>query len=813
MTKNCVQGFLYFGKDKPVIRPFSSGRSGKISLITVFTLLLFAVLIIYVANVGRAVNDKIELQNAADATAYSTAIWKARSLNAITTTNHLMGELTAMTVVLDSFGGPMLGDSSAREHRSDTSRKIYEELKKFSDANLDEKLPLFVNPTLGDLDKQIVDNIVGPNGLMTESKGYHLAGAAIYDAKLALQNWATVIMWSKSKANIALEIAAVLEITPFAAFGYAIEAAAVVVHGYMTAKLGELAKEWLILDATENAISVVNAEGILKKAVFDGALPALSIYADSVVGSNVIRKLGGTSPASFRKGVLETRNQLVAVYRLNSAKTFPSWHKMKLPVIEEEPPATNQDPRISMGEWGFPDSYWTGNFTASNELNDIRKKIKPINDVLKKINDVLKPFKRIFNTYKKAKNRLGGSLPIPEFIKEYAGYFDKYDRILRSLESLNIPDKLPMEFGGNPCKEGDPKHRLPKFYWQAEQKSQWVRATYPYVDEYRAPVIGFFKKECKYSDFATYYSHWSNRYTLANSYLARRPKNPSNRNANSTAGILKQLKALVAKLRRKFEDATDQTAEENAGFVDTNKFIEVSNQLKDVLRFRGQLTSLASWFDQVAKHQQDVIDLGQSVSAPPGSTIPEDTIKGLAEEMARINVLDELLNLLEDLVALLELEEPHMYVLQDMEPETKGEMEPWLNNPKVAKKMFCVSVKVTRDAPKIFGSGLFAAHGATPREAYATAMVYNANGRELRLNSNGAQPNTGWDTLNWAPPVNAPEWGDHRPSSRTDLKPWQLIKARSASNQNKVKVNWKVKLVPFDTTKLKDKRYESLFSH
>ena len=45
-------------------------------------------------------------QNAADAVAFSSAQWMARGMNAATATNHLLGEVTAITVVIEGLGGP-----------------------------------------------------------------------------------------------------------------------------------------------------------------------------------------------------------------------------------------------------------------------------------------------------------------------------------------------------------------------------------------------------------------------------------------------------------------------------------------------------------------------------------------------------------------------------------------------------------------------------------------------------------------------------------------------------------------------------------
>ena len=71
-------------------------EDGLITWATLIAVVLFMALIGIVFNVGRITNDKLEAQNAADSVAYSASLVQARAMNAVTTTNHMMGELTAL---------------------------------------------------------------------------------------------------------------------------------------------------------------------------------------------------------------------------------------------------------------------------------------------------------------------------------------------------------------------------------------------------------------------------------------------------------------------------------------------------------------------------------------------------------------------------------------------------------------------------------------------------------------------------------------------------------------------------------------------
>ena len=73
-----------------------ANEDGLITWATLVAVLLLIALIGIVFNVGRVTNDKLQSQNAADSVAYSSSLLHARAMNAVTATNHMMGELTAL---------------------------------------------------------------------------------------------------------------------------------------------------------------------------------------------------------------------------------------------------------------------------------------------------------------------------------------------------------------------------------------------------------------------------------------------------------------------------------------------------------------------------------------------------------------------------------------------------------------------------------------------------------------------------------------------------------------------------------------------
>ena len=93
-------------------------RSAMVSFATLLVVLFLAVMMGLVFNSGQVITSKIETQNAADAVAYSSSVWVARSMNAITAANHMAGELQAMYVLHHALGGRFLAENPASAQNS-----------------------------------------------------------------------------------------------------------------------------------------------------------------------------------------------------------------------------------------------------------------------------------------------------------------------------------------------------------------------------------------------------------------------------------------------------------------------------------------------------------------------------------------------------------------------------------------------------------------------------------------------------------------------------------------------------------------------
>jgi hypothetical protein len=81
-------------------RRLHGDERGTISILSVFCILMFTMILVMVVNVGRHLDDKLRMQNAADASAYSGGVVLARGMNAIAFSNHLLADIFAITAFL-----------------------------------------------------------------------------------------------------------------------------------------------------------------------------------------------------------------------------------------------------------------------------------------------------------------------------------------------------------------------------------------------------------------------------------------------------------------------------------------------------------------------------------------------------------------------------------------------------------------------------------------------------------------------------------------------------------------------------------------
>src|SRR5262245_17441907 len=82
------------------LRALPRDERGTISVMSVVTIFALTLVLGMVINAGRQVDDKIRLQNAADAAAYSGGAVMARGFNALAFSNHLEAEVFALVAYM-----------------------------------------------------------------------------------------------------------------------------------------------------------------------------------------------------------------------------------------------------------------------------------------------------------------------------------------------------------------------------------------------------------------------------------------------------------------------------------------------------------------------------------------------------------------------------------------------------------------------------------------------------------------------------------------------------------------------------------------
>jgi hypothetical protein len=75
-------------------------EDGVISVMSVFTIFVLTIVLGMVINAGRQVDEKIRMQNAADAATYSGAVVISRGYNALAFSNHVEAEVFALTAYM-----------------------------------------------------------------------------------------------------------------------------------------------------------------------------------------------------------------------------------------------------------------------------------------------------------------------------------------------------------------------------------------------------------------------------------------------------------------------------------------------------------------------------------------------------------------------------------------------------------------------------------------------------------------------------------------------------------------------------------------
>lgn len=516
----------------------AASRAGMVTFTTVVAMLMLIVLIGFIGNVGHAVKQKLEVQNAADAAALETAQWMARGMNAITATNHMIGEATAVLATLHALGGPEA--LQGQEAYPPASKMLDQTIQTFRRTAPLNGPPYYVPPPISKIDTEIVNTILKLTTPEQESQRKHRAFATVYDAKITLKREIIKMLMLKSFANIGFAVPP--------PWGYLSAIAAYAAHVHGTKELVLIGKEWVILEAFERFLTFSATREIMRRfdeAVCNQLVPLLVKHGEFVAG-RPRNKSGAPGSTANAQGIvnhaIKANVQSLGERHAASVFVFPSTKNLRLPVVAEPKPSMRAAGKAA--GWGN-DSELAGGISLNffqmqqmaEELNDTRKDIKwKIFQIDQQIIELDRLDRNVNELLQKdgltdeQKRRLRDERrQIQDSRKELQDKKDKLQVELRKLDQkeqefqgmakqlANLPKQM-----GNLTTDHLERDLVRKLINQDEERqTQWVRATYPYVDALRAPLLGSMKKHLERSEAAKHFEKWTNRFTLVKSWEFR----------------------------------------------------------------------------------------------------------------------------------------------------------------------------------------------------------------------------------------------------------------------------------------------------
>jgi hypothetical protein len=718
-------------------------RQGKLTLVTLIAIIGMFLIMGFLGNVGYVVTEKMHTQNAADAIAFSSAQWMARGMNAVTATNHMLGEATALVVVIEGLGGPEADhDMKAYPPQSritDTLNQNFISLAKI------QGLPVYGAQAAGQIDGKFLDAIV--NKLVSPKDEMHYAFATIYDSKLSLKKSTAKRLIVKSIANAGLYVPP--------PWGWLTAIPAYAVHIGMNFELAKIGIEYVILEGLEKLVTSQPIRVLKVKIIEEKLIPALAAHGDYLAGrpSLIAKKRPKADSSVVNYAVRQSLKHLGEVYHVDAA-IYPtvltleipgvaSVTKLRLPIAPEAAPSMAGTTKAQLQkEWGDDKIEVKEDGDPIAEIKSkMAKNRKRTEDRIKQLQNEIKFLEGLFNDVQDLKERTGvnqeerqafqkeQSEIAADIAKKKETLKQREDDLKKIKEQQKKIDeaaaqlsKIPDGSGNLSAKEthlalsgikssgaggGRPQIGMSQI---EERNTQWVRATYPYVDGFRAPIMAMFDQFLSISDADEHYKKWTDRYALVKSWQFRsgyrfRPANGSK--------------------------------EQGEWFRDT-KYEPLTMYL------------MVETFDP--------------------SKDPELPKPGAKRGPKGVEIWTK---------------------------DTKPGKE-------MAEKMFTLVGMTQREIEPFFSPIIFPVASRSGMTTFAQAIYYNSNEQKPATDGKAGktQQKLGWDTLNWDPSTTVPEWGTKLTTSPAKW-PWDLFESSEVWRGNaKVKLNWQAKLMPVTKSRL-----------
>ncbi|MEM7314709.1 MAG: pilus assembly protein TadG-related protein, partial [Planctomycetota bacterium] len=503
----------------------SRRRQGKISLVAAIALLLLVALAGLIGNAGHTAHQKIATQNAADAAAYSSALWAARGMNALTATNHMLGEATAMAAVHEAIAGPEL-DLNIKRNTSEnrTLNQMIRTLKPAAPIGTPIPSPFgFTPPPVRTVDQRIVNFVTKRT---SPNQDDMTAFATIYDSRMTLKRELRTLLAIKNFADIGFFVPP--------PWGYATAAAAYVAHIAATSQIVLIGKEWIVIEVLEVVAKLFKpAKGIIE----DQLIPALIAHNEFIASY----ERGSSEPTEgiVNKSIERAVNDLANRHDAELA-IFPKVKELRLPV-EPEPKPNLQGGGGKPTGWGEDRPPTMSN--PLSEFADFRRQLaKSQRRMERRRNELQRDIRELDRYESDIEKRLDEDdvsaseraelqqelRDIEASRREKQKRIDDIDRELQRLaekeaeleQMLNSP--MPNR-SNNPSIASIPQ-RMDR---EQERLTQWTRATYPYADGFRAPLVAWLKQWAPKSKADEHLVKWANRYTLVKGWQFRSGYRPT----------------------------------------------------------------------------------------------------------------------------------------------------------------------------------------------------------------------------------------------------------------------------------------------
>ncbi len=510
-------------------------RSGKIAILALIVLLLVVVLIGMLGNAGHTVHQKLQTQHAADAVAFSSAMWMSRGMNTITTSNHLMGEAMAMGVVHDALGGVELRlelTTNTAENRILDS--VIQALVKTAPAGT---IPSAYFPQpIPAIDGRILQAVTRRTSPATAEE--LRAFGMLYDSRMTLKRKLVGWLAAKSVANLSalVLIPGFYEAAALAAWG---------VHIAGTSQVVLIGKEWLLLEAIEVYASA--AGPIQNKAFEEQLIPTLWAFSYQTAGiATKSESNGGAQEADELAAEHVTANGQVnraledalaehAERHAVEAAIVPAPPDLKLPVVPEPQPSMEGSQGGKPAGWGSDAAIAlpTGlgplddlNDQLDRFLNRSSARQQELESNLQELNELLDDLDQRLDAGDLDESVLPDAreeraelvAAIAEVEAELAELIQAEEELVEQRSEL---ESLLQSIPGGQSQNLSLKHIPSAMNPHEEQWTQWVRAAYPNVDALRAPLLAMMERHLPLSRAEEHFTKWTNRYALIKAWQFR----------------------------------------------------------------------------------------------------------------------------------------------------------------------------------------------------------------------------------------------------------------------------------------------------